>query len=102
MQPVETSLDLTSAVNQFWAAPDEALFPQTALVAITGMSNAHFERARWEGGGPKFLKLGRLVRYRKADVVAWINRRQPVSSTSEIKGSEGCNRQQKARTNQGG
>lgn len=85
MDPNEQVLDLSSSVRQFWTAPDEALFPQTALVAITGLSNAYFERSRWEGGGPKFLKIGRLVRYRKSDVLAWINQRPTVSSTSEVK-----------------
>ncbi len=89
MDSIEQALDLPSSVRQFWAAPDEALFPQTALVAITGLSNAYFERSRWEGGGPRFLKIGRLVRYRKADVLAWINQRPTVSSTSEFKGARG-------------
>jgi hypothetical protein len=44
MQPIETPVDLSSAVTQFWRAPDEALFGQTVLVAVTGLSNAHFER----------------------------------------------------------
>lgn len=83
MEPIETPLDLTSAVSQFWKAHDEALFPQPVLTAITGLSAAYFERGRWAGYGPKFLKLGRLVRYRKADVVDWINQHPPLASTSE-------------------
>jgi predicted DNA-binding transcriptional regulator AlpA len=83
MEPIEPIVDLSSLVRQFWAAPDEALFPQTVLVAITGLSAAYFERGRWAGYGPKFIKLGRLVRYRKADVLDWINHRPPVASTSE-------------------
>jgi predicted DNA-binding transcriptional regulator AlpA len=85
MQPVETTLDVTSVVDQFWRSHEEALFAQPVLVALTGLSAAYFERARWEGGGPRFLKFGRLVRYRKADVVDWINQRQPVASTSETR-----------------
>ena len=65
MESVDTHLDMSSAVCQFWAAPDEALFSQAVLVAITNLSNAFFERARWAGCGPRFIKLGRLVRYRK-------------------------------------
>lgn len=85
MEPVETPVDLSSAVTQFWKAHDEALFPQPVLTAITGLSPAYFERGRWAGYGPKFLKLGRMVRYRKADIVDWINQRPPVASTSEIR-----------------
>lgn len=83
MQPVETPLDLSSAVTQFWNAHDEALFSQPILPAITGLSAAYFERARWEGDGPKYFKLGRLVRYKKKDVLAWLEKNPAVSSTTE-------------------
>jgi predicted DNA-binding transcriptional regulator AlpA len=83
MEPVDLHLELSSAVKQFWAAPDEALFPQTVLAAVTNLSNAYFERATWEGDGPKYFKLGRLVRYKKRDVLAWIEKRPAVSSTTE-------------------
>lgn len=83
METVEIQLDVPSAVSQFWKAPDEALFRQPVLVAITGLSAAFFERARWEGFGPKYIKLGRAVRYKKADVLAWIEKRPVVSSTTE-------------------
>jgi predicted DNA-binding transcriptional regulator AlpA len=83
MEPVDLHLELSSAVKQFWAAPDEALFPQTVLAAVTNLSEAYFERARWEGDGPKYFKLGRLVRYKKKDVLAWIEKRPAVSSTTE-------------------
>jgi predicted DNA-binding transcriptional regulator AlpA len=77
-------IDVSSAVDQFWSARPEALFPQATLVAITDLSNAYFERGRWAGYGPKFIKLGRAVRYRKADVVAWLEQHPGRSSTSEV------------------
>jgi hypothetical protein len=70
-------------VAQFWAAPNEALFAQKEIAPAIKKSEAWCERARICGGGPKFLKLGRGVAYRKADVVAWIDRHTPVGSTSE-------------------
>jgi hypothetical protein len=30
---------------------------------LTGLSVAWFERSRWAGGGPPFVKLGSAVRY---------------------------------------
>lgn len=39
-------------------------------------------RWRVEGSGPPFIKLGRKVFYRKADLDAWLER-HVVSSTSE-------------------
>ncbi len=44
--------------------------------AYTGLSAAFLEKLRCIGGGPKFIKYGRrAVRYRKADVDAWMNER---------------------------
>jgi hypothetical protein len=70
MEHGDTPLDVASVVKQFWEAPDEALFTQKDLEAVTGLSGAYFKRGRWAGYGPKFLKLGgRLVRYTKGDSV---------------------------------
>lgn len=41
------------------------------------------ERDRWAGGGIPFLKIGRAVKYRKSDVLAWLEQYQPQNSTSE-------------------
>lgn len=40
------------------------------------------EKKRITGDGPKFLKLGRSVRYREEDLEEWLSARV-VSSTSE-------------------
>jgi hypothetical protein len=42
------------------------------------------QRWRLEGVGPEFLKLGRLVRYRKSDLDRWCDA-QLRSSTSQIR-----------------
>jgi len=41
------------------------------------------DRLRISGGGPRFAKLGGAVRYRKADLDAWLESRL-LSSTSEV------------------
>lgn len=48
------------------------LWDQKTLAAYLGKSTAWCERARWAGEGPRFVKLGRHVRYRADDVLAWI------------------------------
>lgn len=48
------------------------LWNQKILAAYLGKSTAWCERARWAGDGPRFIKLGRHVRYRADDVLAWI------------------------------
>jgi excisionase family DNA binding protein len=50
----------------------------------TGLSRSTLEKARLYGGGPRFMKLGRLVKYRLEDLQDWMNARL-VSSTAEYK-----------------
>lgn len=38
------------------------------------------QRARWDGSGPKFVKLGRHVRYRAQDVLEWVNAGERTST----------------------
>ena len=43
-----------------------------------------FRRARWQGTGPKFVKIGNhKVMYRITDLDAWFNQFQTCQSTSE-------------------
>lgn len=65
----------TTHVNQ--TAPDTVvslprLLTQKELAEYLNKSTAWCERARWAGEGPRFIKLGRHVRYRADDVLAWI------------------------------
>ncbi|RYG87178.1 MAG: DNA-binding protein [Alphaproteobacteria bacterium] len=48
----------------------------------TGLAVATLNNLRSVGGGPRFLKLGRAVRYSEADLEAWLSARV-VGSTSE-------------------
>lgn len=41
---------------------------------ILGLSAAKLERFRCDGGGPAYVKLGRMVRYRSADLQDWVER----------------------------
>jgi predicted DNA-binding transcriptional regulator AlpA len=38
---------------------------------------------RSRGGGPRFVRVGRLVRYRDEDVAAWIQSRLVVSTSEK-------------------
>lgn len=58
------------------------LLNQRELAEYLGKSTAWCERARWAGEGPRFIKLGRHVRYRADDVAAWIEE-NALTSTSE-------------------
>ena len=72
-------------ITEFYNAPAAALFSQDTIAAVRSCSPALLERDRWAGTGVPFLKLGRAVRYRKADVLAWLAQFEPQQSTSETK-----------------
>lgn len=58
------------------------LLSQKDLAQYLGKSTAWCERARWAGEGPRFVKLGRHVRYKAEDVLEWIEA-NAKTSTSE-------------------
>lgn len=48
----------------------------------TGISASALEKRRVYGGGPVYLKVGRLVKYREDDLDRWMQR-SPRTSTSD-------------------
>ena len=72
----------TNALTEFYSAPETTLFNQVTVAYVRDCSTATLERDRWAGGGILFIKIGRSVKYRKADVLAWLAQYQPQSSTS--------------------
>lgn len=54
------------------------LLSQKQLAEYLGKSISWCERARWSDEGPKFIKLGKHVRYRAEDVAAWIESQSNV------------------------
>jgi len=51
------------------------LLNEHEVARITGLSVASVRRWRLFKQGPKFLKIGAAVRYRSADVSAWLETR---------------------------
>lgn len=45
---------------------------ESALAARLGVSRSTLQSWRYAGRGPRFIKLGRLVRYRSSDVDAYL------------------------------
>lgn len=70
------------ALSEFHNAPETALFNQSVVALIRDCSVKTIERDRWVGQGIPFIKIGRLVKYRKSDVLAWLDQFQPQQSTS--------------------
>lgn len=46
----------------------------------TGLSKSTLDKLRCFGGGPTYLKLGRVVVYRQADLDAWLDERRRTST----------------------
>ena len=54
-----------------------AILTEREAAVWSGYSVAYFQRARWEGKGPRFIKLGRNIRYREEHLLAWISKENP-------------------------
>jgi hypothetical protein len=73
-------LALSSAsAPQDTASPDDWLTPAD-VARITRLTQSTLKDKRWRGTGPKYTKLspgrGGRIRYRRADVLAWLNGEQ--------------------------
>lgn len=55
------------------AIPVTGLATAKEVAEYLRTSENQLSRLRYEGYGPQFIKLGRAVRYRWADVVAWVD-----------------------------
>jgi len=60
----------------------QPLLTQRQCAEALALSERTLERFRVSGGGPKFGRLGKSVRYRLSDVEVWLASRV-VGSTSE-------------------
>lgn len=73
------------------AADIGALMPPEEAARFLGFKEGWLAKLRMTGGGPKFVKLGRLVRYRRADLEAWIASHVVASTSERSKAQrEGC------------
>ena len=53
---------------------DGRLVDQEFVAEYLGISTKTLEYYRWKKMGPRYLKIGSLVRYRKCDIVAYVVR----------------------------
>lgn len=54
---------------------DDALLSPQQLADYLGVPLATVYRWRYEGTGPRGMKVGKRVRYRRADAEAWLDTR---------------------------
>lgn len=71
--------------TEFWRAPNESLLNRKTTAAGMGYTVGWLESVATNGGGPILTKIGRSVRYRKSDVLAWLNANsRRIRSTAEL------------------
>jgi predicted DNA-binding transcriptional regulator AlpA len=48
------------------------LIDESGLARLVALKPSYLRKLRISGGGPKFIKIGRSVRYRVTDVENWL------------------------------
>lgn len=61
---------------------DQRLVTAGEAAAYLRLSTSYINKLRCTGCGPVFLKLSRAVRYRQADLEAWLSSRQHSSTSA--------------------
>lgn len=54
----------------------DMLLTRDQVQAEFGLSRRYLELAAWRGDGPPMIKLGRAVRYKRRDILSWIDGRR--------------------------
>jgi len=80
MSKKSTRIDL---INEFEIAPDATLFDQKTLAAVLDCSTQLLERNRWAGQGVPYIKIGRTVRYRKLDILQYLQQQKVYYTNNE-------------------
>ena len=62
----------TDAEAQPRVPGDDEYVDTVQLASVLKMSRSYFEKLRWRGGGPPYLKFSSRVLYRFGDVRAWL------------------------------
>jgi len=68
------------AANTLPPDPD-ALMTEAQTAEFLQVSIRTLQANRVRGGGPPYVKLGRSVRYRRRDVIAWLDQRLRVHTS---------------------
>ena len=58
----------------------ELLLDEAHVAQLLGCERRTLQAWRCRGGGPVFVKVGRLVRYRPSAIDAWIEKRSAVNT----------------------
>ena len=62
-------------------APQVGALNEKQAAAEYGVSTAWFQRKRWDGTGPRYLKIGRAVRYPRQELERFFGERLRASTS---------------------
>ena len=74
---------------------EDLLFDEAQAAQIIDVTDKCMQAWRCRGGGPAYLKIGRLVRYRKSDINAWLESRVRSQGWQDTNKKPGCRRAQR-------
>lgn len=66
------------------ASNSKPFLTTTEAAAYLGLQRTTLEAWRCRGGGPRFVKFGRSVRYRASDLGDWIETRTRSNTSEEV------------------
>jgi predicted DNA-binding transcriptional regulator AlpA len=78
-RPKEVDIHTQDAVGP--VLKNELLYDENYVAQLLGCTPKALQAWRTRGGGPPFVKLGRLVRYKWSDVSAWLETRRRTSTS---------------------
>jgi predicted DNA-binding transcriptional regulator AlpA len=70
--PPNITIVRTASEGEDGASFGADLIDEPALAARLGISRSTLQSWRYSGRGPRFIKLGRMIRYRNADIDAYL------------------------------
>ena len=77
----ETKVDPIETLRFYREAPPEALLPPGIAGAVLNKTESALAKDRCIGVGPKFVRNGRFVYYRKRDIQAFCESRPALTCT---------------------
>jgi len=76
----ENDVEQIERTKMFWASGAESWHTPETVAAVADLALSTLTNWRAQGRGPVFVKSGKLIYYRKTDLVAWFKSFQPSSS----------------------
>jgi hypothetical protein len=75
-----TEQEKIDRARMFWSSNDVSWHPPETVAAVTELSTNTLVNWRAMGKGPDFVKSGKLIYYRKCDIIKWFESFAPSNA----------------------